>query len=107
MKKPPKETTVVKATVHYRESARERQARLDREAAARHARFLHTLDRIDRERAGWEAWRMIRIRNSAASRFSHKKRGIAGGSYRCPSCGAWHITRSRNPVPPRDLEVVS
>lgn len=52
MKKPPKETPVVKATVHYRESARERQARLDREAAARHARFLHTLDRIDRERAG-------------------------------------------------------
>lgn len=47
MKKPPKETTVVK-----RKSAQKRQALLDREAAASHARFLHTLDRIDRERAG-------------------------------------------------------
>ena len=55
MKKPtaPKAPSpVVSASVRSREDPREPQARLDREVAERHARFLRTLDRIDRERGG-------------------------------------------------------
>ena len=53
--------------------------------------------------SAWEAWKVIRVRTSAASRFTHKRRGVPGHVYRCPECRLWHITRAgghaRRPLP--------